>query len=125
MKLPRFKLWLLCLAVAASAVVIKTAMMGGVLLTITTPLLFLGPICGIVLERHRGGNGVAGGVVAGILSGIALSSFLNIYAMKLGRPFSWLEFTVSTIFFVILEAFCGWHWGRSYRARQQSMGNRS
>jgi hypothetical protein len=125
MNLPRLNLWMLCLAVAASAFVIKLALILGVLLTFTMPLIFLGPLSGIVLERHRGGTGIAGGVVAGILSGFALSAFMNIYIVNLGRPFSWFELTVSTAAFVILEAFCGWIWGRSYRAWHSSMANRT
>ena len=116
MKLPRFKLWSTCLAVAASAVVIRLAMMAGPLLTITTPLLFLGPMSGIVLERQRGGNGVSGGVIAGIFSGLAVAAFLNIYAYRLGRPFAWLEWMVSTAAFVLLEASCGWLWGRQWHS---------
>jgi len=122
MKSPRLKLWSLCLAVAASAVVIKLAMMAGALLTFTTPLIFLGPLSGIVLERHRGGTGIAGGVIAGILSGVALAAFLNIYAYRLGRPFAWFELLVSTAVFVMLEAFCGWLWGRQWHS---SMANRT
>ena len=115
MKLTRFNIWMLCFAVAASAVVIKLAMMAGAFLTFTTSLLFLGPLSGIVLERHRGGSGITGGVVAGILSGVALSAFMNIHSVYLvGSPFSWLELTVSMVAFVMLEAFCGWHWGRRW-----------
>lgn len=120
MKLPRFKLWSLCLAVAASAVVIKLAMMAGPLLTFSTSLIFLGPVSGIVLDRHRGGTGIAGGVVAGILSGVALSAFMNIYSVHLGRPFAWFELAVSTTAFVMLEAFCGWLWGRRWHLSMAS-----
>jgi hypothetical protein len=122
MKLPRLKLWTLCLAVAASAVVIKLAMMAGPLLTCSTSLIFLGPLSGIVLDRHRGGTGIAGGVVAGILSGLALSAFMNSHSVRLGSPFSWFELTVSTTVFVIFEAFCGWLWGRRWHL---SMANRT
>jgi hypothetical protein len=122
MKLPRFKLWTLCLAVAASALVIKLALMAGPIITFSTSVIFLGPISGIVLDRQRGGTGVAGGVVAGILSGVALSTFMSNYAVYPGHPFSWLEWTVSTILFVMLEAFCGWLWGRRWH---RVMANRT
>jgi hypothetical protein len=121
MKLPRFKLWTLCLAVAASAVMIKLALWAGAVGTVNMTLLFLGPLSGIVLDRHRGGTGIAGGVVAGILSGIALSAFMNSYVYRLGRPFSWFELAVSTTVYVMLEAFCGWLWGRQWHL---SMSNR-
>src|SRR5438128_2728462 len=123
MKFPRLKLWTLCLAVAASAVAIKLAMMAGPLLTFSTSLIFLGPLSGIVVDRHRGGTGIAGGVVAGILSGVALSAFMNIYSVYMvGSPFSWLELTISMVVFVMLEAFCGWLWGRRWHL---SMANRT
>jgi hypothetical protein len=124
MKLSRFNIWHLCLAVAASALVIKFAMMAGPFLTFTTTLIFLGPMSGIALERHRGGRGVVGGVIAGILSGLALSTFMNIYAVHLGSPFSWLQWTFSTIVFVMFEAFCGWLWGHSSRSRYLPVANR-
>jgi hypothetical protein len=114
MKLPRFKIWTLCLAVAASAVMIKLALWAGAVGTVNVTLLFLGPLGGIVLDRYRGGTGVAGGVVAGILSGVALSAFMNIYGYRLGRPFSWFELAVSTTVYVMLEASCGWLWGRRW-----------
>ena len=120
MKFPRLKLWTLCLAVAASAVVIKLAMMAGPLRTFSTSLIFLGPVSGIALDRHRGGSGVTGGVIAGVLSGIALAAVLNIYMYHLGSPFSWYELTVSTILFVMLEAFCGWLWGRQWNSSMAS-----
>src|SRR4051812_17440623 len=122
MKLPRFRLWSLCLAVAASAVVIRLAMKAGAFLTFTTSLLFLGPLSGIVLDRHRGGTGIAGGVVAGIFSGVALGAFMNIHIVHMGRPFAWFELEVSTTAFVMLEAFCGWLWGRRWHL---SMANRT
>lgn len=122
MKLPRLKIWWLCLAVAASALMIKLAMMAGPILTFTTPLLFLGPLSGIALDRHRGGTGVAGGVVAGILSGVALSAFMNIYSVHLGRPFAWIELAASTTAYVMFETFCGWLWGRRWHL---SMANRT
>ena len=114
MKLPRLKLWTLCLAVAASAVVIKLAMMAGPILTFSTSVIFLGPLSGIVVDRRRGGTGIAGGIIAGILSGLSLSLHMNIYSVRLGRPFSWFELAVSTTAFVMLEAFCGWLWGRRW-----------
>ena len=121
MKLPRLKLWTLCLAVAASAVVIKLAMMAGPILTFSTTVIFLGPLGGIVVDRRRGGTGIAGGIIAGILSGLALSLHMNIYSARLGRPSSWLELTASTAGFVVIEAFCGWLWGRRWHL---SMSNR-
>jgi hypothetical protein len=73
MKLPQLNLWSLCLAVAASALMIKLTLILPVLFTLTVPVMFLGPLSGIVVERHRGGSGIAGGVIAGILSGFVLS----------------------------------------------------
>jgi hypothetical protein len=121
MKVPRLKLWWLCLAVAVSAVVIKLALSVNVIMMVNTPLLFLGPISGIVLDRQRGGTGIAGGVIAGILTGLVLSTLINIFMFRLGRPFVWYEWAVSTTFFVILETFCGWHWGRSFRSWHLAM----
>jgi hypothetical protein len=114
MKLPRLKLWTLCLAVAVSAVVIKLAMMAGPILTFSTSVIFLGPLSGIVLDRHRGGTGIAGGIIGGILSGVALSVFMTIHAFRLGHPVAWYELPVSTIVFGSFEAFCGWLWGRRW-----------
>jgi len=54
MKLPRLKLWMLCLAVVASALVVKLALMAGPLLTFSTSVIFLGPLSGIVVDRRRG-----------------------------------------------------------------------
>jgi|GEM_PF-3872972 len=114
MKLPRLNLWMLCLAVAAAALVLKLALTQGVLQAFTLPLLFLGPISGIALERYWGGSGSTGGVIAGILSGFTLSLFMNVYLWRLGHPFAWFEFLVSTAAFVMLEAFCGWFWSRQW-----------
>jgi hypothetical protein len=104
---------------------IKLTLMLGVLQTLFMPVLFLGPLCGIVVDRHQGGTGIAGGVIAGIFSGFVLYLIVNIYLFYLGRPFDWIELTVSTTAFVILEVFCGWIWGRSYRAWHSSMANRT
>ena len=114
MKFPRLKLWSLCLAVAASALVLKLALTVESLLMLVTPMLFLGPVCGIVMERQRGGRGATGGVVAGIISGVAIATIMNVYSVRVGRPFAWLELAVSTAVFVTLEAFCGWFWGRTW-----------
>lgn len=121
MKLPRLKLWSLCLAVAASALVLKLALTVNALSMLVTPLLFFGPVCGIVVERQGGGRGIAGGVIAGILSGVAIATIMNIYAVRVGHPFAWFELAVSTAVFVMLEAFCGWFWGRTWHL---SMANR-
>jgi hypothetical protein len=80
MKLPRFNIWSLCLAVAGSALMIKQTLMLGVLQTLFMPVLFLGPLCGIVVDRHQGGTGIAGGIIAGILSGFVLFLIMNIYS---------------------------------------------
>jgi hypothetical protein len=128
MKSPHLKIWLLCLAVAASAVLIKLALMvssvGGILM-VSTPLIFFGPRCGIVMDRHRGGTGVTGGVIAGILTGIALSAFLNIVSFRAGHPFGWLEVAFSTTLLVSFETFRGWLWGRYPRSWPISMANRT
>ena len=127
MRSPRFKIWSLCLAVVVSAVVVKLAMVVGAYLTVTTSLLFLGPMTGIVLDRYRGGSGVAGGVIAGILSGFVIATFMELYVGYLypGRPFSWPGWMTLSIVFVMLEAFCGWHWGRSYRSWHLSKASRT
>lgn len=123
MKSPRFKIWSLCLAVAASAVVIRLAMIAGPILTFSTSVIFLGPISGIVIDRRMGGTGIAGGVIVGIISGLALSSHMNIYKHYLGSPFSWYVLTVSTTCYVMLEAFCGWLWGRTWNSFMASFAN--
>jgi hypothetical protein len=102
--------------VAVSALIFKLILMVPVIVAINVPISFLGPLGGIIVERRRGGTGITGGLIAGILSGLILSALMNLYVIHLGRSFSWFELSVSTSLFVLLEAFCGWFWGHSYQS---------
>lgn len=110
----RFPLWFLCLAVLVSAVLVKLTLMidsPGKILMIWTPLIFLGPKSGVVIDRHQGGTGRVGGFVGGLLTGATLATMANVSLMRAGHAFDLAEFLFTTTVTIALLAFIRWMWG--------------
>jgi hypothetical protein len=107
MKLRTFNISLLCVAVAAAAMLLKLTIDFGVLRTGFLLLPFAGPLVGVSLCGRGWGNRIAGGLLGGIFAGMIWCTIIGVTVWIPEHRYSYLQVIVVSSLIIMVYMTIG------------------